>query len=527
MSKFGSIIAVLFVLTFLISRPSLAQQPQPYPDFVPGDVVVKFRSPTAGPDVRQRLRAEGISLLQISQDGRSARVQVKPGSESGMIRALAVRSDVEFATYNYRIHALGDPNDPEYSNQWGLNNIGQLGGTLDADIDAPEAWAIYSGSGNKTVAIIDTGVDLDHPDLQANIVAGYDFVNADASADDDNGHGTHVAGIAAAVGNNNQGIAGVSWNAKIMPLKVLSASGSGGTFDLAEAIYFAADNGANVINMSLGASCSTPWPNVEAAVNYAQSKGVLLVAASGNANNAVYCPAVIEGVMAVGATDNFDARWQMSAFQGSNYGDALEVSAPGQSIYSTVKDGGYDYKTGTSMAGPHVAGLATLVWSFGPTLTNNQVSDLIRSTSDDLGAAGWDPYFGYGRINAWRALDAISLQTPAQLTLLIDDFSPTAPGSIQISTLNPDIISWEAVISPGVAWLKLQSSPSGKISAASTPVNVTVVANSPSSYGTYLTKLVITGTTGTGAKTNPRETEIRLIYVPKLNRSYLPLVAID
>jgi len=215
-----------------------------------------------------------LKLLAISPRSELVRVQVTPGREAETLAALAARPDVEFATYNYQIYALDTPNDPEFSRQWNLHNTGQTGGLVDADIDGPEAWDIDSGGSNVTIAIIDTGVYLSHEDLQANIwlngdeipangldddlngyvddYQGYDFYNNDANPDDDNGHGSHVAGIAAARGNNSRGIAGVSWAARIMPLKILSATGGGNFYDLQEAIYYAADNGADAINMSTG-----------------------------------------------------------------------------------------------------------------------------------------------------------------------------------------------------------------------------------------------------------------------------------
>ncbi len=536
-----------FIIVLLTVSPGLAEAPpvQPPPpvgpsDFVPGEILVKFQSHVSLSGIQGSLRTEGLQPLEVSLRSGLVRVQVTPGQETGTIDQLMGRGDVEFATYNYRVRALGAPDDPEFWQQWALQQAS------DRDIDAPEAWGIHTGGDYVTVAIIDTGVDIDHEDLQANIwinddeapgnsfdddynryvddVQGYDFYHNDSDPDDDNSHGTHVAGIAAARGNNGQGIAGVSWQAKIMPLKVLDAGGNGTTDKVVEAIYYAADNGAQIINMSFGGDCLGGWPHVEEAVNYAALKGVLLVAAAGNNHlSSLLCPAALDHVMAVGATNANDERAYYS-----NYGPGLDVVAPGgdwsNRIYSTIP-GTYGYKHGTSMATPYVAGLAALIRSLAPSLTSNQVRDIIQTTADDLGPAGWDQDFGYGRINAWQALETMSLQTsPAQLTLFIDDDSGPVWDKLQVTTINPDAITWTAGISPPVEWLALSPPISGVVSTASSPVAVTLVATRPLTYNTYATTVIITGTTASGETVGPRTTEVRLHYVPEVYELRLPLI---
>lgn len=487
------------------------------PEILPGEIIVKFQSDVGRVGAQNSLRAEGLRPLEVLPETGLMRVEVKPGQEAQAINELLARGDVAYATYNYKIYALGDPNDTYYGNQWGLKNA------QDHDIDAPEAWNIYTGGSNITIAVIDTGVDLDHPDLVAKIVAGKDFVNNDSLADDDNGHGTHVAGIAAASGNNGIGIAGVSWGAQVMPLKILNSAGNGSTADLAEAIIYAADNGAKIINMSLGASCGSGWPDVEDAVNYAVGKGVLLVAASGNNySTPVLCPGAINGVMAVGATDSSDAR---PAY--STYGTAVDVAAPGSSIYSTYSGGYYASLTGTSMASPHVAGLAALLWSFAPGMNYNQVESMIEQTADDLGEAGKDNYFGYGRINAQRALERVSLQvSPTQTILFIDDDPGVVSSQVSISTQNPATINWSATISPTDAtWLTLSSPTSGSISSASTAQQLNLNATiPPNGYGLYTANLVLTGTTGSGGTIGPLTSQVQLYYMPKVQTLYFPLI---
>lgn len=289
------------------------------------------------------------------------------------------------------------PSDAYYTNQWALERIG-----------APEAWSLSTGR-NMVIAVIDTGVDLDHPDLSSKVLTDVDrdFVNDDDSADDDHGHGTHVAGIAAAATDNETGVAGMGWDARILPLKVLrptsDGSAIGTTEDIAAAIRYAADQGADVINLSLGGEADCGWL-VDEAVNHAHNKGAVLVAASGNNAGATEMfPANCDHVLGVAATDYDDA----IAYY-SNYGTHVSVAAPGggsgNDIYSTVTGGGYGYSMGTSMATPHVSGLAALLLAHFPTYSPAQVASAILDNAVDLGDTGWDQHFGCGRIDASQAL---------------------------------------------------------------------------------------------------------------------------
>lgn len=285
-------------------------------------------------------------------------------------------------------------------------------------ISVTGAWAACTQGQGVIVAVVDSGIDLDHPDLQTNIVPGRSFVAGVSSPDDDNGHGTHVAGIVAGVPNNG-GIIGVAPRASLMPVKVLSAQGSGSTFDIAAGVEWAVDHGATVINLSLGSVSNSA--TLEDAVNYAYNRGALVVAAGGNCGDSFYflngCssqdqtfyPAAFANVMAVASTTSTD---NQSSF--STEGSYIEIAAPGSNIYSTYLSGGYITESGTSMAAPHVAGLAALIWSNNQNLTNQAVRTHIRDTATDLGPSGWDSQFGYGRINAGAALN--TLQTGAATT---------------------------------------------------------------------------------------------------------------
>lgn len=244
------------------------------------------------------------------------------------------------------------------------------------------------------VAILDTGVQLNHPDLRGKVLQGYDFVNRDYSPNDGNGHGTHVAGIAAAVTNNYTGMAGIAPRASILPVRVLGNDGSGSLQDVANGIVYAANQGAQVINLSLGSPASSS--TLQNAIQYAWNRGAVIVAAAGNDNSRTpNYPANYPNVIAVASTDRYDSR---SSF--SNYGSWVEVAAPGQSILSTYPGSCYAYLSGTSMAAPHVAGLAALLAAQGRTQT--QIRDAILDTTDPI--AGTGVFWVYGRINAARAV---------------------------------------------------------------------------------------------------------------------------
>lgn len=275
-------------------------------------------------------------------------------------------------------------------------------------INIETAWqSCYQGQ-DITVAVVDTGIDLDHPDLEANLVTGQSFVTGTSSADDDAGHGTHVAGIIAAV-NNNGGIIGVAPAANLMSVKVLNSQGSGSISDVADGIIWAADNGADVINLSLGTVSNSA--TLKAAVVYAYEQGVLVVAAGGNCGDSSYAsngcsyqdqpvyPGAYTTVLAVASTDSSD---NQSSF--SNQGSYIDIAAPGSTIYSTYPSSSYTTMSGTSMATPHVAGLAALVWSQDSDLTHEEVAAQIKNTAEDLGSSGWDQQFGYGRIDAAAAM---------------------------------------------------------------------------------------------------------------------------
>jgi thermitase len=299
-------------------------------------------------------------------------------------------------------------------------------------IHAEAAWRdcpLVTGSG-VTIAVIDTGVDLTHPDLKANLVAGYDFVDSDGTPQDGNGHGTNVAGIAAAA-LNGIGVSGVAPAAKILPVRVLNNEGSGSTSGVAAGVTYAADR-AQILNLSLG----SVYPNttLQNAINYAaNTKGRLVVAASGNCGDFYYpyngCtvqnqpsyPGAWPNVLAVAATDNYDGHASFSTS-----GSYVDVAAPGVEIYNTYMSNSYYAESGTSQAAPHVAGLAALVWAKYPTYSAAQVWNRITSTAVDLGIAGRDDVFGAGRIDVKKAL-GITLASVNEVAAQLKQVAPAAP----------------------------------------------------------------------------------------------------
>jgi subtilisin family serine protease len=361
--------------------------------------------------MRIQRRIPGIDIWVV-EDIRSTRT-------TSPLKDLARDPDVLWVEPNARVHAVGiTPNDSYYQvNQWYLQQI-----------NLPEAWVFTRGEG-IVIAIIDSGVDLDHPDLAGKLwtnageVAGngadddgngypddehgWDFVGSDADPDDDYGHGSHVAGIAAAHTDNGAGIAGVGWQSLIMSLKVLNQQGEGDWDDVLAAMAYAADNGAAVLNLSLGQEPGdpedpVPVQAVEDAVSYARSKGCLIVAAAGNNSSQpapVMYPAAASGVMTVAATTASDAPWDLS-----NRGPEVDVAAPGVDIFSTTKNKGYTTLSGTSMATPQVGGLAALLWAFDPTQTAGEVTGVITSTARDVHTVGWDERSGWGLIDAQAAV---------------------------------------------------------------------------------------------------------------------------
>ncbi|MFC0603247.1 S8 family serine peptidase [Winogradskyella pulchriflava] len=333
------------------------------------------------------------------------------------------------------------PNDTYFFRQWALHNDGTFNlspSTVDADIDMIEAWDHTTGNPNITMAVMDSGLRMTHPEFTGRIwtnpnettngtdtdsngyiddINGWDFVNDDNNPTDDHGHGTNVAGIATATGNNGIGYAGVDWSCKVMPLKVLDNNNSGFTSNIIESFYYAIANNVKIISISIGGSgFSVAY---ETAINSAYNNGIIVVACMMNFNNNVsYYPAAFTNTIAVGSTDSNDERTEpffWSNTSGSNYGNHIDVVAPGNYMYglSYSSDNNYNsYWGGTSQATPLVSGICSLMLSLNPNLTVDEIRAILRDTAEDLvgdaqDTVGWDQYYGAGRVNAFNALSRV------------------------------------------------------------------------------------------------------------------------
>ncbi|WP_221564891.1 S8 family peptidase [Alkalihalobacillus sp. TS-13] len=301
------------------------------------------------------------------------------------------REDIEYAEPNYIYLQNEIVTDDEFYQQYQWN--------LPA-IRTEKGWEITRGNENVIIAIIDTGIDMKHPDLAQRLVEGHNILNDTPFPNDDNGHGTHVAGIIASETNNGVGVAGMTWYNKIMPIKTMNADGYGTSFDVAQGVRWATDHGADVINLSLGNYKESK--TLAEAIDYAYEKDVILVAASGNDNtNQISYPAAFDKVLGVAAVNT-----NLERADFSNYGDYIDVAAPGVDIASTYINNQYASLSGTSMATPHVSALAGLIRSSQPELKNSEVIQLIKDSTDDVGRPGKDEYTGNGVINVAAALDS-------------------------------------------------------------------------------------------------------------------------
>ena len=398
------------------SETPAAEEPQPIDtnelsttevnglECVDGEILVKFKDTITDTGIVNALEAVDSSVRQELPMDNLVVTDVPEGDTvESFIETMKDQPDVEYAQPNYVYRIDTTVNDPyataDY--QWHLGTIGAYG-----------AWDVMMGSSNIKVAVIDTGMDIDHPDLSGKIYAQYDYVNSDSIAQDDEGHGTHVSGIIAATANNGAGVAGVAPGVKLIAVKVLDSNGEGTTENCIKGIYYAVSHGADVINMSFGSYGGDYL--LENAVNYAVNAGVVCVASAGNDSTEDYSiPSDYEQCISVTATDKDDI---LASF--SNFGHSKDISAPGDFIYSTYNPAldpegyYYCYMSGTSMASPVVAGVAALVLSVNPDLTVDQVKDILYSTAVDLGTEGRDDYYGYGRVNAEAAVNKAKAGTP-------------------------------------------------------------------------------------------------------------------
>ncbi|HWI54573.1 MAG TPA: S8 family peptidase, partial [Desulfobacteria bacterium] len=421
--------------------------------FKDGEILLKVKGGVS--EEKRVLGKYGMNLVQRMPRTGYVLASVKNQIFADTLGRLKREDSVVRVQPNYIYRTFGIPNDPQYGRQWALKNInGEK--TLNT--------ALAAGGGSPvTVAVLDTGVDVNHPDLRTRLVPGTNTVNPLKSSRDSDGHGTHIAGIISAFTNNMTGVAGVAGTApvSVMPVKVFEGD-EGSDVSISNGIIWAVDHGARVINMSFGSYAKSEVLNE--AINYAYQKGVVLVAAAGNwASEEVSYPAAVSRVMAVSAINNKNNITEFSSF-----GSLIDICAPGEDIYSTYwdpyKGSTYTEMSGTSMASPMVAGLAALLLTKNPKLSNDEIRQIIEVSATDLGDSGWDTKYGHGKINVDKAM-AVSLSR-------IDDQNNSSNNAASLTTGIPvkeklqfgSDQDWFKINVPQNGHLQVEVLPAGKVS---------------------------------------------------------------
>ena len=405
---------VLCILALAIAAPTVAQPRVPGQAYETDEILVKLADGYQRSTLDAFNAMRGAAVVDVIEELGVYRLQV-PQHRTVAETLSAFAADPMFAYVEPNFVGQGglEPNDTFYGQQWHLRNTGQSGGTLGADIDAPLGWTLTTGDDSIIVAVLDSGIDTDHPEFSGRLVPGFDFVNDDSDPEDDHSHGTLVSGLLAANADNAFGVAGVDHHVMIMPLKMLNANNFGSTFDLADSLIFASKAGAHVISMSLinfGSGAT-----LEDALQFARDQGSILIACAGNGgigNADVSGPGVSPLTISIGATDHNDVR---ASFSGT--GTALDLVAPGSGVATVAYNGdndGFSSFSGCSAATPVAAGIATLLVALDKSLSHDDVYDILTHSADDLvGPAaedtpGRDDFFGHGRVNLNGAVSMLA-----------------------------------------------------------------------------------------------------------------------
>ncbi|MHB8746496.1 MAG: S8 family peptidase [Gammaproteobacteria bacterium] len=423
--------------------------------FGPGRIIVKTRRGVDDAHFAQFAARRGIQERGRMRAARMHLIDVPADQAEVMAAQLRYDPEVEFAEVDRLVPAEDiTANDPYFSNAWHLQTLG-----------APTAWAIAKGDG-VIVAVLDSGVDGTHPDLKPQLVPGWNVRDNNSDTSDVYGHGTEVAGVVGAASNNGLGVTSIAWNTKIMPIRVSETNGSTYLSVLANGIVYAADHGAKIANCSFASVSGSP--TIQNAANYMRSKGGLVVVAAGNSGGYVDT-ANSSSLISVSATDSNDnlTSW-------SSYGPYVDVSAPGEGIWSTTRGGGYAAVSGTSFSSPVVAAVLALMESANPALTNVQLESLLKSTAVDRGTPGYDIYYGYGRVSAAAAVAAARNYGSTATATTSDTTAPSVSiASPTSGTLSGTVtVSANASDSSGIARVDLYAGTALLGSASVAPYNV-------------------------------------------------------
>jgi len=495
------------------ARADAAVAAQAKKAFVPGRILVEAKAGVSDAQLEATLAVHGSRSLGKLHRMKTHVMTVPPGlSEEKLLERLARHPHIEFAELDELLPVEATTtNDPLLSSQWHLTKIA-----------ANSAWQSTNGSGT-IIAILDTGVDASHPDVAGQIVPGWNIYDNNADTSDVYGHGTAVAGAAAAAGNNATGIASVSWGARVMPVRISGPDGYASLSTIAQGLTWAVENGARIANISYAASGSS---TVRSAADRMREKGGVVTVSAGN-TGAATGRASTDSLIVVSATSSSDARTSWSA-----YGADVDLAAPGASIYTTLRGGGYGNKSGTSFSAPIVAGAAALIKSMRPDFTSAQIEAALLSTAVDLGTAGRDDYYGHGRLDAGAAVLAAATKVTADTTppsaAIAAPTGGTVSGSAAVSanasdnvgvakvellvngklvgtdTSAPFSFSWDTTsVSNGAATLSVVAYDAAGNSGLSAPVGVNV-SNATSTTTTTTTVSAPDTTPPTVAILNPQ-----------------------
>jgi thermitase len=422
------LILALFGLTALVPFPARADEDD---DHVADELLVGFHDHVATPQAEAVYHAEGAAKLSKLGRVNVHRIQLHPAALRALEQRLRHLPEVKFVERNRRIPVALVPNDPAYGEQWHL-----------ARIRAPQAWDITPGSPGIVIGILDSGIDSSHPDLASKLLPGWNFYEGNANTGDVTGHGTRVAGVAAAISNNGIGVAGVAMQSLIMPLRVTDNGGTAYYSTVANALTWAVDHGVKVMNLSFDGIARSSV--IREAAQYVRSRGGVVVAAAGNCSCFDATPPNTH-VISVSSTDGADT---ISWF--SSRGNHIDLAAPGENIRTTERGGGYSVVGGTSFSSPITAGVMALMMAANPSLTPSELEQLLKANADDLGSAGWDTSYGFGRLNASRAVTAAAGSSP---DITAPTVAITAPTGGIVSGTVPVLVN--AISSVGISRVEL------------------------------------------------------------------------